>query len=261
MSDDVAMKDALTDPVEQSTQQLPAQPSSSITQKDPESPRPAIEADKDTAMLDPELEDNPEDNKDAYPGIAEKDDKSVPDASSAETAAPLPPLPQFTRKDKTLLEFLNSMDDYAPIIPDAVTDYYLAKSGFETADKRIKRLLALATQKFISDIASDAYQYSRIRSATSVSNSSNPQARAKALMAGMNAAAAGPAAGGAATSATGASATGQPGATGAAAGTTSVSSGGGGISGNQGKSVLTMEDLGSALAEYGLNIRRPDFYR
>jgi transcription initiation factor TFIID subunit 10 len=265
MSDDVVMNDVPVDvpadSAQQSAQQQqhPAQPSSSFTQKDPESPPPTIDGDKNTDMLDQDLEDNPEENTDTYHGAIDKDDK--PAAPGPNTAAPQPkPLPHFTRKDKTLLEFLNSMDDYAPIIPDAVTDYYLAKSGFETADKRIKRLLALATQKFISDIASDAYQYSRIRSATSVSNSSNPQARAKALMAGMNAAAAGPAAGGAVAGATGASVTGQPGATGATTGTTS-SGGGGGISGNQGKSVLTMEDLGSALAEYGLNIRRPDFYR
>ena len=33
-----------------------------------------------------------------------------------------------TRKDKSLKEVLDLMDgDFAPIIPDAVTDYYLAK--------------------------------------------------------------------------------------------------------------------------------------
>lgn len=141
----------------------------------------------------------------------------------------MPVLPQLQRKDKSLKEFLNSMDEYAPIIPDAVTDYYLAKAGFETSDRRIKRLLALATQKFVSDLASDAYQYSRIRSASSVSSSSNPQARARALMA----------------------ANANPG---QGTGSTVPSS-------NQGKLVLTMEDLGNALSEYGLNIKRPDFYR
>lgn len=178
-----------------------------------------------------------------------KENNAGPDYPEDTTKPPTPqpqPLPQFTRKDKTLLEFLNSMDQYAPIIPDAVTDYYLAKSGFESSDLRIKRLLALATQKFISDIASDAYQYSRIRSASSVSSSSNPQARAKALMAGM----AGPTAN--ANASSGPNATGQP---------TPATTGGGMSSSNQGKLVLTMEDLGSALAEYGLNVRRPDFYR
>lgn len=147
------------------------------------------------------------------------------------------PAVSFQRKDSSLKKFLESMDEYAPIIPDAVTDYYLAKSGFETNDKRIKRLLALATQKFISDIASDAYQYSRIRSASSVSSASNPQARARALMAGAQGSSA------AAGSSMGPAISGQ----------TSAA--------NQGKLILTMEDLGSALAEYGLNVKRPDFYR
>jgi transcription initiation factor TFIID subunit 10 len=90
-----------------------------------------------------------------------------------------------------------------------------------------KRILALATQKFISDIATDSYEYSRIRSSSTVYNSANPQTRARALVAG-------------------------------AAGQQTTTSN----SGNSSKKVvLTMDDLGSALAEYGLNVSRPDFYR
>ncbi|ODV90956.1 hypothetical protein CANCADRAFT_26554 [Tortispora caseinolytica NRRL Y-17796] len=109
-------------------------------------------------------------------------------------------------KDKTLKELLNSMEDQPPVIPDAITDYYLMKSGFASSDKRIKRLLALATQKFITDIATDAYQYSRIRMQLASSNSQQ-QANTKA------------------------------------------------------KITLTLDDLSSALAEYGVDIRRPAFYR
>ncbi|KAG0301138.1 Transcription initiation factor TFIID subunit 10, partial [Dissophora globulifera] len=55
------------------------------------------------------------------------------------------------------------MENYNPIIPEAVTDYYLSRTGFDCEDVRIKRLLALAAQKFVSDIATDAFQYCKVR--------------------------------------------------------------------------------------------------
>ena len=104
------------------------------------------------------------------------------------------------RKDRTLAEFLLMLDEYEPLvhrfsssrrpnldspisqIPNEVTDYYLQRVGFDCEDVRLcvdssiahymhaharfvsrKRLLSLAAQKFVSDIASDAYQHARIR--------------------------------------------------------------------------------------------------
>ncbi|EIW79262.1 transcription initiation factor IID TAF10 subunit [Coniophora puteana RWD-64-598 SS2] len=67
------------------------------------------------------------------------------------------------RKDRTLAEFLVMLDDYEPLIPNEVTDYYLQRVGFECEDVRLKRLVSLAAQKFVSDIAADAYQHARIR--------------------------------------------------------------------------------------------------
>lgn len=37
--------------------------------------------------------------------------------------------------------------------------------------------------------------------------------------------------------------------------------GGGGQGGNQGRTVLTMEDLGMAVSEYGVSVKRGEFYR
>ena len=37
--------------------------------------------------------------------------------------------------------------------------------------------------------------------------------------------------------------------------------GGGGAGGGQGRTVLTMEDLGMAVGEYGVNVKRGEFYR
>ena len=164
-----------------------------------------------------------------------------------------PRIPQ--KKDTSLREFVGKMDDYAPLIPDAVTDYYLTLAGLPpppSTDRRLARLLALATQKFIADVAADAYQYSRIRSTNTTSN--NP-------LTGL---------GGAAGFGTMAAA-GVPGEaegkkgkeTGKAAplGGPRAGYGGGGAAGGQGRTVLTMEDLGMAVGEYGVNVKRGEFYR
>ncbi|KAI7907360.1 transcription initiation factor TFIID 23-30kDa subunit-domain-containing protein [Cokeromyces recurvatus] len=128
---------------------------------------------------------------------------NISSSSSSSPTLPVIPPPVIdipSKKEKTMAEFLATMDNYAPIIPDAVTDYYLNKAGFNCDDVRIKRLLALATQKFVADIATDAFQYCKVR-----------QSGIKK-------------------------------------------------SGKERKNVLTMEDLSAALNEYGINIKKPEYY-
>ncbi|KAJ3564099.1 hypothetical protein NP233_g8512 [Leucocoprinus birnbaumii] len=115
------------------------------------------------------------------------------------------------RKDRTLAEFMLMLDDYEPLIPNEVTDYYLQRVGFECEDVRLKRLLALAAQKFVSDIAADAYQHARIR-------------------------------------------------TNAAGGRARVNQPFSGAGHDKTRTTLTMEDLSAALAEYGINSRKPEYY-
>ncbi|KAL9541026.1 hypothetical protein MBANPS3_009357 [Mucor bainieri] len=140
------------------------------------------------------------------PGVGETSNRSSNDTSlSSSTHLPTIEVPprldlENPKGSKTMAEFLASMDNYAPIIPDAVTDYYLNKSGFDCDDVRIKRLLALATQKFVADIATDAFQFCKVRQSGSRK------------------------------------------------------------SGKERKTVLTMEDLTAALADYGVNIKKPDYY-
>ncbi|KAG8930691.1 Transcription initiation factor TFIID subunit 10 [Tulasnella sp. 418] len=133
------------------------------------------------------------------------------------------------RKDRTLAEFLLMLDDYEPLIPNEVTDYYLQRVGFECDDVRLKRLLSLAAQKFVSDIAADAYQHARIRT--------NAQPAARGRAAATDKSAANTAAGGA---------------SGAPAPSAPLK--------DKTKTVLTMDDLSAALSEYGINARKPDFF-
>jgi transcription initiation factor TFIID subunit 10 len=107
------------------------------------------------------------------------------------------------KKKEELDTFLGRMDDYQPIIPDAVTQFYLEKSGVDCPDIRVGRLLSLAAQKFIADISQDAFQYSKLRQ-----QGMNAKERKVASK----------------------------------------------------KTVLTMDDLSLALRDYGVNIRKPDFY-
>ena len=127
-------------------------------------------------------------------------------------------------------------------------------------DPRLARLLALATQKFIADVAADAYQYSRIRASNT--NTNNPM--------GNLGAAAGfpipgqPGGGGQPGGAGGGSSKDQAkagAAGGAPLGIQRPGYGGGGQGGSQNRTVLTMEDLGMAVGEYGVNVKRSEFYR
>ncbi|EED80929.1 predicted protein, partial [Postia placenta Mad-698-R] len=131
------------------------------------------------------------------------------------------------RKDRTLAEFLLMLDDYEPLIPNEVTDYYLQRVGFDCEDVRLKRLLSLAAQKFVSDIAADAYQHARIRA-----NAAGGRVRA------------------------------QPGPSSARVGLHSYITGTFNLNAVQDKTktTLMMEDLSAALSEYGITSRKPEFY-
>ena len=45
----------------------------------------------------------------------------------------------------------------------SVTGHYLASAGFDTSDPRILRLVSLAAQKSVSDVAGEALQHARLR--------------------------------------------------------------------------------------------------
>ncbi|KAK2189835.1 hypothetical protein NP493_96g13062 [Ridgeia piscesae] len=100
-----------------------------------------------------------------------------------------------------LSDFMMQLEDYTPTIPDSVTSFYLNKVGFEVSDPRIVRLISLAGQMFISDIANDALQHCKMR----MSGQTKKHTKDKRL-------------------------------------------------------TLSMEDLTLALAEYGINVKKPHYY-
>ncbi|BFG18002.1 hypothetical protein CerSpe_042760 [Prunus speciosa] len=84
--------------------------------------------------------------------------------------------------DAALTEFLASLMDYTPTIPDELVEHYLAKSGFQCPDVRLIRLVAVATQKFVSEVATDALQQCKARQASVVKDKRDKQQKDKRLI-------------------------------------------------------------------------------
>ncbi|KAL2489895.1 Transcription initiation factor TFIID subunit 10 [Forsythia ovata] len=84
--------------------------------------------------------------------------------------------------DAALTDFLASLMDYTPTIPDELVEHYLAKSGFQCPDVRLTRLVAVATQKFIADVATDALQYCKARQSAVVKDKRDKQQKDKRLI-------------------------------------------------------------------------------
>jgi len=63
-----------------------------------------------------------------------------------------------------LNDFLISLDSYSPSIPEAVVKYYMEKAGGSIKDERIIKLVALATDKFLSETIYDAKQNAALKS-------------------------------------------------------------------------------------------------
>ncbi|TRY64312.1 hypothetical protein TCAL_01844 [Tigriopus californicus] len=62
-------------------------------------------------------------------------------------------------------DLVSQLEDYTPTIPDAVAQHFLSSSGFQTDDPRIVRIMSIAAQKFVADIANDALQHCKMRGA------------------------------------------------------------------------------------------------
>ncbi|KAL6209472.1 hypothetical protein ACLB2K_020414 [Fragaria x ananassa] len=81
--------------------------------------------------------------------------------------------------DASLSEFLASLMDYTPTIPDELVEHYLAKSGFQCPDVRLIRLVAVATQNLVAEVATDALQQCKTRQAAVVKDKRDKQQKDK----------------------------------------------------------------------------------
>ncbi|CAI7675152.1 unnamed protein product [Penicillium manginii] len=237
--------------------QTPQPPNGSQEHPIPPSATPVEPATDSAVKPEPDLDASIEQDIDmnAEQTQATGDDNApLPTDVDPMAAAPTP-----SKKETSLREFLGKMDDYAPIIPDAVTAHYLTLAGLpppgtgpNQTPPHLARLLALATQKFVSDIAADSYQFARIRASNS-SSANNPMGSLTAAS-GLGGPA-GPAPGGPAGADKGGKGNTH-------LGIQRAGFGGGGSGGTgQGRTVLTMEDLGMAVSEYGVTVKRGEFYR
>ncbi|KAL8707079.1 MAG: hypothetical protein Q9225_007836, partial [Loekoesia sp. 1 TL-2023] len=158
----------------------------------PLSPDGTINNDPADPSFDPSSLDQDIDmNIDPSPTTQLPDTQLDGPADDPETANGTEDIKLPLQKDISLREFLEQMDDYTPIIPDAVTSHHLLLAGLppDSIPQPLSRLLALATQKFIADVAADAYQYSRMRasgntSAATTTNIINPAGAGAAGTAG-----------------------------------------------------------------------------
>ncbi|VAI72450.1 unnamed protein product [Triticum turgidum subsp. durum] len=84
--------------------------------------------------------------------------------------------------EAVLTDFLSSLMDYNPTIPDELVEHYLGRSGFHCPDLRLTRLVAVAAQKFISDIASDSLQHCKARVAAPIKDNKSKQPKDRRLV-------------------------------------------------------------------------------
>eukprot|EP00088_Acartia_fossae_P052829 TRINITY_DN59868_c0_g1_i1.p1 TRINITY_DN59868_c0_g1~~TRINITY_DN59868_c0_g1_i1.p1 ORF type:complete len:177 (-),score=30.37 TRINITY_DN59868_c0_g1_i1:256-756(-) len=88
-------------------------------------------------------------------------------------AAVVQAAPPPQQQTPPLSDLMVQLEDYTPTIPDSVTAHYLTSAGFDTSDSRLLRLVSLAAQKFVSDVANDALTHCKMRQANIPSKKSS----------------------------------------------------------------------------------------
>lgn len=84
-------------------------------------------------------------------------------ASQSTQSGPATPKKNKFLWSEDLNDFLAAIDAYNPTVPDAVSTFYLEKSGLAVKDPRISKLASLAADKLVSEIIHEAKQVSILR--------------------------------------------------------------------------------------------------
>lgn len=67
------------------------------------------------------------------------------------------------KEKAALVELLRELEVYSPEIPDSLVQDILLQQGFVCEDDRVRKLVALAARKFVTEIAEDAMQSAKLR--------------------------------------------------------------------------------------------------
>ncbi|RYH02953.1 hypothetical protein EON65_47475 [archaeon] len=83
-------------------------------------------------------------------------------------------------KAKELNDFLTALDAYNPTVPEALTQYYLERSGVDVEDDRIVKLVSLAADKLLTEILDNSLETRGLRQ-LSLKNSKKKEEMSKNL--------------------------------------------------------------------------------
>lgn len=115
------------------------------------------------------------------------------------------------------------LQDVNATIPDPIILHYMKKAGFIVNDPKLVKIVSLASQKFISDIINDCMQYNKLKTNTKSNQQTGATASATSTV----------------NQAQTASANAQQ---------------------KSSNAVLTLEDLTTVLQDYGINVKKPQYF-
>ena len=99
-------------------------------------------------------------------GVAKQQEAAAaPSSSSGPTSGTSSSSSAFRAEIKQKNDFLVALESYTPTIPEALTRYYVQKSGVNALDERMIKLISLASDHFLAKTVHEAKQMSLLKQA------------------------------------------------------------------------------------------------